>query len=136
MPESVLDTDMLSEVIKRRNVVVAGHASRYVHVHGQIAFSAFTRFEIVRGLMLSGATGQLAKYAALCRHSLILPITDSILDRAADLWVIGRRGGHPTGDADLLIAATAIEHHRTLVTGNTGHFSWIAGLSLEDWRQP
>jgi predicted nucleic acid-binding protein len=39
-------------------------------------------------------------------------------------------------DADLLIAATALEHGMTLATGNAADFSWIAGLTLEDWRQP
>ena len=37
-------------------------------------------------------------------------------------------------DADLIIAATALEHGRTLATGNAAHFSWINGLNLEDWR--
>jgi predicted nucleic acid-binding protein len=37
-----------------------------------------------------------------------MPITDSILDRAADLWVVARRGGVPHGDADLIFAATAL----------------------------
>jgi hypothetical protein len=43
---------------------------------------------------------------------------------------------HPHADADVLIAATALEHGRVLVTGNTAHFSWIPGLAIEDWRQP
>jgi hypothetical protein len=39
-------------------------------------------------------------------------------------------------DADLLIAATAMEHGLVLVSGNTSDFSWITGLTLADWRQP
>jgi len=59
-----------------------------------------------------------------------------VVDRAADLWVVAHHGGLPATDADLLIAATALEHGRALVTGNTTHFSWIPGLTVEDWRQP
>jgi tRNA(fMet)-specific endonuclease VapC len=59
-----------------------------------------------------------------------------VLERAEDLWVIGENGGHPHSDADLIIAATALEHERELVTGNTAHFAWIPGLILVDWRQP
>jgi predicted nucleic acid-binding protein len=59
-----------------------------------------------------------------------------VLLRAADLWAEARRGGHPQSDADLIIAATALEHGLALVTGNTTHFSWIPGLKLADWRQP
>lgn len=55
---------------------------------------------------------------------------------AADLWVTGRKSGLVPKDADLIIAATALGHGRTLVTGNTAHFSWIPGLTLQDWRDP
>jgi len=56
--------------------------------------------------------------------------------RAAELWCDAWAGGHPHDDADLIIAATAREHGRVLVTGNTPHFAWVQGLRLEDWRQP
>jgi predicted nucleic acid-binding protein len=42
--------------------------------------------------------------------------------------------GHAHRDADLIIAATAIEHGRTLVTGNTSHFQWVPGLQIDNWR--
>ncbi|HXF53040.1 MAG TPA: hypothetical protein VNK52_02845, partial [Hyphomicrobiaceae bacterium] len=61
---------------------------------------------------------------------------DAIFDRAADLWVATHQAGRPQKDADLIIAATAPEHGLTLVTGNSAHFSWIPGLTVEDWRQP
>lgn len=61
-------------------------------------------------------------------------VTDPVLERSANLWVKARRGGHPRYDADLIIAATALEHGRTLATGNAAHFSWINGLDLDDWR--
>lgn len=41
--------------------------------------------------------------------------------------------GRPQKDADLFIAATALEHDHVLVTGNIADFSWITGLRLEDW---
>jgi predicted nucleic acid-binding protein len=59
-----------------------------------------------------------------------------VLERASDLWVIGRRQGLAPKDADLIIAATALEHGRELATGNAPHFVWIPGLTLADWRQP
>jgi predicted nucleic acid-binding protein len=65
---------------------------------------------------------------------LIVPISDTVLDRAADLWADARNAGYPQRDADLIIAATALVHNRTLVTGNTPHFQWIHGLHLAIWR--
>lgn len=34
---------------------------------------------------------------------------------------------------DALVAATALEHKLTLVTGNIKHFSFIKGLKVADW---
>jgi tRNA(fMet)-specific endonuclease VapC len=136
MDPALLDTDMLSELLKQRSANVRRHGSQYLRSHGQFAFSAVTRFEIVRGFKQAGASTQLARFAVLCGHSLVIPLTDPIFDRAADLWVLARQGGHPCGDADLLIAATALIHQRRLVTGNAAHFAWIAGLVTEDWPQP
>jgi tRNA(fMet)-specific endonuclease VapC len=136
MDAVLLDTDILSEVLKQRDAIVAQKATDYLQDHGQFAFSIFTRFEIARGYKEKRAGRLLARLATFCRHSLVLPLTDAIFDRASDLWVLARRGGYPHGDADLIIGATALEHGRALVTGNTAHFAWIPGLTLDDWRQP
>lgn len=136
MDPALLDTDILSELIKLRNATVQQKSLAYTQQHGQIAFSAMTRYEVLRGYRDQNATTQLARFRVFCQNSLILPVTDATFDLAADLWVTSRRGGHPSNDADLIIAATAIEHGRLLVTGNTAHFAWIANLRIEDWRQP
>src|SRR6478752_4651035 len=130
MPPVLLDTDILSELIKRRNPAVQQHALAYSRQQGRLAFSAMTRYEVVRGYAQRAATIQLARFAAFCQRSLILSITDIVLDRAADLWAFARNHGHPHNDADLIIAATALEDSRSLVTGNTPHFAWIPGLVL------
>lgn len=136
MDIALLDTDILSEVLKLRNPTVRQKALDYAQAHGQLAFSSMTRYEILRGYRDQNATTQLARFGVFCQHALVFAVTDAIFDRAADLWVTGRRGGHPHNDADILIAATALEHGRVLVTGNTTHFGWIPGLRLDDWRQP
>jgi tRNA(fMet)-specific endonuclease VapC len=136
MPSSLLDTDILSEVLRQKNRTVRRKANAYLRQFHQFEFSAFTRYEVLRGFKEKKAVRQLQRFTAFCAHSLIFPITDDVLDRAADLWAEAYRGGHPRNDADLIIAATALQHGRTLVTGNGPHFSWILGLTVEDWRQP
>ncbi len=42
--------------------------------------------------------------------------------------------GTPIGSNDLQIAAIALAHDLTLVTHNTGEFSRVEGLRLEDWE--
>jgi predicted nucleic acid-binding protein len=135
MDAALLDTDILNEVLKQRNSQVVAHASAYLQAHGQFAISALTRYEVIRGLRDANATTQLSRFAVFCQNTLILPITNAVLDRAADLWVAARQGGHPRSDADLIIAATAVEHGLVLVTGNTPHFAWVPGLTLANWRE-
>jgi tRNA(fMet)-specific endonuclease VapC len=126
----------LSEILKQKNAVVTVRAVAYLQIHQVFTFSAMTRYEVLRGLKAKNATKQLHRFQVFCQHSNVLPITDAIFDRAADLWVATHAVGRPKKDADLLIAATVLEHGLILSTGNTQDYSWIAGLMLEDWRNP
>ena len=135
MDAVLLDTDMLNEVLKQKNANVVQHATNYLKHHGQFALSSMTRYELLRGLKEKAATAQLVRFDTFCQNTLVLPITNAILDRAADLWVAARRIGQAGRDADLIIAATALEHSLALVTGNTKDYSWISALRLYDWRQ-
>src|SRR4051812_22232815 len=103
MDAALLDTDMLSELIKQRNRQVKHRASDYLRSHSQFVFSAFSRFEIIRGYYTKGAVRQLANFNELCLHSTILSVTDAVLDQAAVLWSQGQTLGRPCGDADLII---------------------------------
>jgi predicted nucleic acid-binding protein len=132
----LLDTDILSEVLKQRHSQVVARAAAYLAQHSQFAISAFTRYEVVRGMREKLAVAQLQRFEAFCQASLVYPVTDAVLLRAADLWVLARRQGSSRTDADLIIAATAMESSRTLVTGNGAHFAWIPGLRIDDWRRP
>jgi tRNA(fMet)-specific endonuclease VapC len=136
MDAALLDTDLLNEVLKQKNIYVIRHAAVYLAQHGQFAISSITWYEILRGLKEKNATAQLVRFEAFCRNTLILPVLDDILERTSDLWVTGRNQGMAPNDADLIIAATALHHNRVMVTGNTAHFAWIPGLTLENWRNP
>jgi len=134
MDAAILDTDMLSEVLKRKDQTVLAVARQYLAEHQRFAFSDMTVYEITRGLKATQATRQLADFLKTVATSDVFPISRSVLMKASELWVEGRIGGHPLHDADLIIAATAMEHQRVLVTGNTLHYAWIKGLQLADWR--
>ena len=136
MDETLLDTDILSEVLKGKDANVVAKAQQYIVEHGQFAFSAMTLYEVLRGIQAKNATKQLALFPQLTAGAIVVPISIPVLQRAAGLWVAAGIGGHPRGDSDLIIAATALEVGRVLATGNTQHFSWIPGLRIEDWRQP
>ncbi|MFV0442732.1 MAG: type II toxin-antitoxin system VapC family toxin [Planctomycetaceae bacterium] len=111
------------------------HGQRYLAVHGRLAFSAMAVYEILRGLLATQATRQRSEFLRVVGTSDVFPISTAILERAADLWATARTGDHPHADADLIIVATALEAGRVMVTGNTPHFAWIPGLTIEDWRR-
>ncbi|MGH8056106.1 MAG: type II toxin-antitoxin system VapC family toxin [Candidatus Entotheonellia bacterium] len=134
MAPALLDTDTLSEVIKGRNPHVRERARPYLATYGHFTFSIITRYEILRGLKATLATRQLAAFEERCRRSQVLPLTDEIIVQAADIYADLRRQGRLISDADILVAATALVHHLTLITENVAHFSRITGLTTESWR--
>lgn len=108
MPQSLvlLDTDILSELLKQHPLVVL-RARSYLLEHVQLAFSIITRYELLRGLKAKDAHAQEAAFNLFCQGSRILPFTDRIIERAATLYGELYRQGALLPDADLLIAATA-----------------------------
>ena len=136
MDSALLDTDTISEILRRRNPAVAKNAAEYLAHHSEFAFSAIAHYEIVRGLLWRQATRKLSAYREFAGRSAVLPTSEEVFEQAAALWAEGRRAGRPHRDADLVIAATALVHSRTLVTGNTPHFDWIPGLAIANWREP
>jgi tRNA(fMet)-specific endonuclease VapC len=134
MDESLLDSDILSEFLKEKNPRVSEAARLYLAEHQRLTFSAVSLYEITRGFLATRATSGLARFAQLVDESEVLPVSIPVLERAATLWSEAYRRGRPRGDADIIIAATALESNRVLVSGNTAHFTWIPGLTVMDWR--
>ncbi len=60
----------------------------------------------------------------------LIPITDAILLRFAELRAQLRRQGKSRTDFDLLIAATALHHDLTLVTRNAHDFEGVSDLRV------
>ena len=132
MLPTLIDTDTLSAIMKQRPSALT-NAHAYLAVHNRLTLSVITRYEILRGLKAIRATAKEAAFAQFCGANLIVPITDAIILRAADIYADLYQRGMLIGDADILIAATALEHGLVLVTNNTNHFNRIANLQLQNW---
>lgn len=135
MRKAPLDTDVLS-AITRRHPVARPRAEAYQAIHGRFTFSIITRYEVLRGLNARGATTLRAAFEQVCTASEVLSFTDPIIVRASTIYADLYRTGTLIGDADILIAATAIENGLVVATNNVVHFSRIAGLDIENWLQP
>lgn len=132
VPLALLDTDTLSAIM-RRDPRVMPKAGSYLAAHRRFAWSLMTRYEVLRGLHARRATAQLVVFEHLCSVNMVLPLTDTIIVRAAMIYGDLHQHGALIGDADILIAATTLEHGLVLVTNNTTHFNRIPGLTLENW---
>ena len=53
----------------------------------------------------------------------------------SDIRAQMERGGHPIGNMDLMIAASAIATGSTLVTNNERHFRAVPGLAFVNWAR-
>ena len=134
MEPALLDTDTLSEIMKRVDPRVHDNARRYLADFRHFTFSIMTRYEILRGLKARRATRQIARFEQRCQRSEVLPLTDDIIVQAAELYALLYQAGQLISDADILIAATALQHYLVMVTENVHHFRRIPGLAIESWR--
>ena len=120
VPRALLDTDTLSAVMRGAPPQVVAKAREYLAEHRVLTFSIITRYEVLRGLKAKSATTQLQAFDRLCAGSQIVPLTDAAVVKASEIYAELRRRGEPIGDADTLIAASALLHGLSVVTNNIG----------------
>ena len=130
---SLLDTDILSELFKGHSIVKA-RASEYIVQHSHFTISHITRYEILKGLKAKKADKQIKSFEIFCAANIVLPITDDVVTKAADIYASLKGQARIISDADILVAAIAIVNNLVLVTNNTSHFSYIKELQLDNWK--
>ncbi len=111
-----------------------GHAGA-VHRLAQLLpwqLSAVTYIELAQGCRSKKELVRIKK-GLIMSQAHILPVTPSITERAMAL-VDSHALSHGLQLGDALIAATALEHGLTLLTGNKKHFAKLPGLSLEVFK--
>jgi tRNA(fMet)-specific endonuclease VapC len=75
----------------------------------------------------------LRRINSLVAEFRILPFDDEAARTFGPVAALLQRSGRRIGDADTRIAAIALAHDLTVVTGNVRHFSRVAGLRVENW---
>lgn len=134
MNEVLLDTDTLSYFLRNVPEVMA-EASNYLKFHKGFTFSVITNFEILRGLKIKNAQRQITKFGLIRMQSREINLSDTIIVRAADIYADLYKRGLLILDADILIAATALENNLAVVTNNESHFNRITGLQILNWNK-
>jgi tRNA(fMet)-specific endonuclease VapC len=130
----LLDTNILSEVIKKRP-----EPSVMAHLRDVSPGSVFTSVVCVTELRYGTRRrpGGQALWERISREVLsrvrILPFGEREALRAGDLLAELEGAGQPIGIEDVLIGATALEGSLMVSTRNVRHFQRLPGLAVECW---
>jgi tRNA(fMet)-specific endonuclease VapC len=129
---SLLDTNSVSAIIKKDDRAVK-KLKEAVDEGKQLFISVITDYEINRGLFATNATRKLRDYEILRRQLKVLWLDDlKISKKAAEIHADLKQRGLLIQDADILIAAIALQNNLTVIT-NDKHFSRIQNLKVDNW---
>jgi predicted nucleic acid-binding protein len=125
----LLDTNVLIDA--ERGLPSAAEFLRS-QIGEDIAISLITYGELLQGTLWN-------EHAPTAIHRMmqtidafeLLTVSKVVMERAMFIRGERRKSGETLSLADVLIAATAIESRRVLITRNLRHFERIAGLNLE-----
>ncbi len=133
MPLYLLDTNILSDLVRNPQGRIAtciaqvGEKSVYT--------SMIVASELRFGAAKRNAPKLTAQVDAILAALEVRPF-DIPADREyAKLRFHLEQAGTPIGPNDMLIAAHALATESTLVTANTGEFSRVPGLAVENWLE-
>ena len=128
----LVDTGVLGQIVHPRKFVdVRARLPGIASAH-DILVSEVCDYELRRELLRIDSRRSLRRLDELGRELRYVTISTSTWRVAARLWAATRRAGAPTGDgldADLLVAAQAIEERAVVVTDNPKHFEGLVGTT-------
>ena len=131
----VLDSAPLSVFCDEPKKARTAQARRWAYIttnetEHKIVVPEIVDYELRRELLRKNRIGSLRRLDQLSSLALYLPITTSIMRRAAELWAIARQQGKPTAadealDADMILLALAasLDEDYRILTTNVNHLN-------------
>lgn len=133
MTRLLLDTTFLIDVERGETDLEA-----LVSDDDDVAIAAITAAELRVGAELANdkrRAGRRAFVEAVLDTIPTLPYDDAVAIDHAELLVATRRSGTPRGAHDLIIAATALTHGRTIVSADRSAFADLPDVLVADHRR-
>ena len=130
----LLDTNTCIAAM-RNNMLVLKHMAAVSP--GDCAISTITSYELYTGIeKCADPANELAKVNLLLATVCQLVFDAQAAREAGRLRALLESQGQMIGPYDILLAGHAVAAALTLVTANTGEFSRVPTLSLENWQVP
>lgn len=138
MDKALLDTDILSEIMRARNPRIVQQVADYKAQYGNLTISAITVMEVIKGFHKVGRQDAVDRFAQSLQTIEILVFDKACAEIAGRIYADLENQGQPIGRADPMIAAVAVKNDLVLITGNTDHYQRIQRLGyplqLDNWR--
>ena len=123
----IFDTDVLIWVLRGN-----AKAAKAVDTAGERSLSTVTYMELLQGARDNAEVRGIKAFLSDMQFAM-LPLTENIWHRAT-IYMEEYGLAIAMGVADALIAATAVECNRPLLTGNNKHYRAIKELDLQRFR--
>lgn len=127
-----MDTNIITAFLKG-NPTVVERVKQYTDEHGSLTISIISYYEILRGLKGLGNKKKLQAFNRFINDCEVEELGRPVVEKAADIYVNLKNQGKLVEDADILVAATAVDKGLVVVTDNEKHFRRIKGLEVENW---
>jgi tRNA(fMet)-specific endonuclease VapC len=130
-----LDTNAVIAAINRRKPELRRRLESAIAADAPIGIPTIVLFELRYGIARSARPQENAAILAAFLTLDVSPWPFELEDaeEAGDIRAELERAGTPIGPYDVLIAAQARRRGALLVTANTGEFTRVPGLRIEDW---
>ena len=129
----LLDTNVCIHLLNQKHLGILQHFQQ--HSPAEIALCSIVKAELLYGARHSQRVQDNLQLLAKFFAPLVsLPFDDRCAEEAGLIRADLAGQGNPIGPNDLLIAATARAHDAVLITHNSGEFSRVTGLRMEDWE--
>ena len=134
----VLDSSPLGRIAHPRpSPEIAVWLQTILDAGAQVIIPEIADYEVRRNLLLAGLHKSVERLDALKSLLIYLPLSTSIMLKAAELWATARSIGQPTADpkaldGDVILAAQALSVEAIIATENVNHLSRF--VEAKHWK--